>query len=423
MSLARRLFRESALERLSSPEQLDQQLHVTGARSWVALLFLWVLLAAIVAWSILGTVHTKEEGRGILVAGGGLKVVVAPGAGRLAAFLVDVGNPVSEGQLVARIDRQDIADELAEAESQLAELRAQNERHDAFDRREEELQAELDRVETARLRREIEAAGRRIERLAQRRAIIQELVAGGMMTEIELHEVDEESEKSELERDQAALEIEQVQVASSNAGFQRTRERMRRQLQLEELLGRTSMLRSRLERETRVVSPYAGRVVELRAAAHTAVAAGDSVLLVEPAGETARELEAILYVPATTGKRVRPGMEVFISPDTVRREEHGSMRGVVASVADGPTSRLAMLAVLTAEDLVEQFTLEIGLPLQVRVTLVQDAATPSGYGWTSSSGPPARVSAGTLCRGAVTLEVKRPVELVIPLVRGKMGGD
>ena len=64
-------------------EQLDQQLQVTSPRGWIALTAIWALLAAIIAWSLLGTVPTKEEGEGILVTRGGLKVVEAPGDGRL----------------------------------------------------------------------------------------------------------------------------------------------------------------------------------------------------------------------------------------------------------------------------------------------------------------------------------------------------
>ena len=74
MALSKRLFREAALERLSSPEQLDQQLQVTSPKGWIALVAMWVLLAAVIAWSVLGRVYTKEEGQGILVTAGGPKV-------------------------------------------------------------------------------------------------------------------------------------------------------------------------------------------------------------------------------------------------------------------------------------------------------------------------------------------------------------
>ncbi len=423
MSLSKSLFRESALERLSSPEQLDQQLQVTSPKGWISLIAIGALLATVIAWSFLGTVPSKEEGHGIIVAGGGLRLVVSPGTGRLSSISVGVDDRVARDQIVARIDKHDLIDQLAEASSQLEELRAQQETLVEFDAREEELQESLAKVETRRLQQKIEFSQARLQRLASRRTIIAELVADGMMTEIDRDKVDEDIETTQLGQEQARLEIEQVAAKNRNDSFSRERERMKRKMAFEELEGKVAMLRSRLERESQVRSPFAGRVVEVRAAVQTAVTVGDPILLVEPAESASGELEAILYVSAATGKRVKEKMEVHISPSTVKREEYGSMVGEVSFIADVPTSKSAMLAVLSDADLVEKFTDQIGLPLEMRVSLVTDSATASGYRWTSSLGPPARISAGTLCSGWVTVHRKRPVELVIPLARKKLGAD
>lgn len=422
-TLSKRLFRESALERLSSPEQLDRMLQVTSPKGWVSLIAIWTLLAAVVAWSILGTVPTKEEGQGIIVAGGGLKVVVAPGTGRLSSIDVQVGDRVEDGQVVALIDKQEIIDELDEAESQLQERRKQQQSHAEFDQREEELQESLAAVETERLQQTMDFSQQRLARLDAEREVVEDLVAKGMMTEIDLHKVAEQIEEAELKKEEARLEIEQLVARNRNDSFQRERDRMKRDLEVDELEGKVSMLRSRLERESRVTSRIPGRVVEVRAAVQTTVTMGDAILLVEPAGSESGELEAILYVSAATGKRVKQGMEVHISPSTVKREEYGSMVGSVSFIADVPTSKSAMLAVLSDKDLVEKFTEQIGLPLQARVALRTDAETQSGFLWTSSDGPPARISAGTLCRGSVTVKEQRPIELVIPYIRKKLGAD
>ena len=117
MSVSKRLFRESALERLSSPEELDQLLQVMSPRGWISLIAVWALLAAIIAWSILARVPSTVEGRGIIVAGGGLMVIESPGNGRLTEILPSVGDPVAEGQVVATIDQRGLEDELAETDS------------------------------------------------------------------------------------------------------------------------------------------------------------------------------------------------------------------------------------------------------------------------------------------------------------------
>ena len=430
MSLSKRLFRESALERLSSPEQLDQQLQVTSPKGWIALLALWGVLAAVILWSIIGTVSTREEGRGIIVVGGGLKVVVSPGKGRLRSIDIEVDDLIEPGDIVGTISQQNLQDELDEARSRLLELQAQNVTHLEFDEREESLQASLATVDRKRLQQTIDFAGDRIERLRTRHEIVQDLLTGGMMTEIDLHEVEQDIETASLDREKARLEIQQLEARDENATFQRQRERMKRENEVERLQSTSDLLAGRLSRESQVVSQVAGRVVEIRAALQTEVDIGDAILLVEPTGSDVGGLEAILYVSAATGKRVKvktdengEEMVVHISPSTVKREEYGSMLGVVSYVAKVPTSKPAMEARLGDKDLAETLTREIGLPLEIRVVLIRSDQTLSGYRWTTSDGPPTVITAGTLCSGSVTIRTQRPVELLIPFIKKRLGLD
>jgi hypothetical protein len=70
-----RIFRKAALERMSSPEQLDLLLQVTTPRTWLALLSMVLCVLAAVAWGFWGELATKVTGRGTLaaVAGAGLE--------------------------------------------------------------------------------------------------------------------------------------------------------------------------------------------------------------------------------------------------------------------------------------------------------------------------------------------------------------
>lgn len=431
MSLSRQIFRESALERLSSPEQLDQLLQVTSPKGWLSLIAIWLILGAVVAWSIFGSVPTLEEGRGILVTAGGLSQVVAPGAGRLTAITVTVGDQVAPDQVVGEIDKQDLKDQIADARSQLEELLGQQESLAEFDRREEELQARLARVETDRLNQEIDFATARLARLRERRTLISAEVEKGSMIKIDLDRVDEEIESARMTIEQSRLQIQQLEAKNANAAFQRQREALNRQLKIQDQQRTIQILTSRLEREGKVRSPFAGRVVEVRAAVQNTVAVGDPILLLETAGSPGdgpeggpHRLRAVLYVSAHTGKRInRVGMDVELSPSTVKREEHGSLVGRVARVAPTPTSKSAMMTVLSDRDLVERLSQEIGLPLQVDVELVEDDSTVSGYRWTSAKGPPMRISAGTLCTGWVTVKRQSPISLVIPMLRRATGAD
>jgi len=97
------IFRKTALERLASPEQLDQLLQVTSPRGWLALTGLGLLVAAALVWSFFGTVTTTVEGQGILIRPGGVTRVVAPQAGVVRSVLVRVGDVIYKDREVVRL--------------------------------------------------------------------------------------------------------------------------------------------------------------------------------------------------------------------------------------------------------------------------------------------------------------------------------
>jgi hypothetical protein len=60
-------FRRAALERLSSPEQLDQLIHITHPRAWLLLLGLIAVILALLVWGAAGQVSNQVEVRTILL--------------------------------------------------------------------------------------------------------------------------------------------------------------------------------------------------------------------------------------------------------------------------------------------------------------------------------------------------------------------
>ncbi len=62
-----RLFRKESLERLSSPERLDQLMQVVRPMDWLPLATLGVLVLLTVIWSIFGRIPITVSGRGILI--------------------------------------------------------------------------------------------------------------------------------------------------------------------------------------------------------------------------------------------------------------------------------------------------------------------------------------------------------------------
>lgn len=65
-SMNTRLFRKSSIDRVNSPEQLNEYIRVTSPGMWLVLAAIILLLTGVVVWGVFGTVETTIEA-GVLV--------------------------------------------------------------------------------------------------------------------------------------------------------------------------------------------------------------------------------------------------------------------------------------------------------------------------------------------------------------------
>lgn len=124
-------------------------------------------------------------------------------------------------------------------------------------------------------------------------------------------------------------------------------------------------------------------------------------------------LEAVLYVSIDDGLRIQPGMIAQVSPNSVQQEEYGLMWGEVAAVQGVPSTADEMLQVLGNDSLVNALN-AAGKFIEVRVRLSTDENTPSGYQWTSVTGPPHQIYSGTLGDGLIVVDQQRPIDIILP---------
>jgi len=101
--MAKQIFQERAMERLSSPGRLDQLMVVTSPRGWIALAGAAVLLAIAILWGIRGTLQNAVEASGVLTRPGGVVTVRAAVAGEVEKVLVRDGDRVTSGQPLVRL--------------------------------------------------------------------------------------------------------------------------------------------------------------------------------------------------------------------------------------------------------------------------------------------------------------------------------
>jgi len=119
------LYRQSALDRLSSPDQLEQLMQVISLKGWIALSGLCIVLVGTIAWGIFGSIPNNISGQGLLIKSGGIEKVSTLGAGQITKVNVEAGSFVEENEIVAEIFQPDLIDQIRTAEANVKELQAQ----------------------------------------------------------------------------------------------------------------------------------------------------------------------------------------------------------------------------------------------------------------------------------------------------------
>jgi len=379
-----KMFRKSALDRLSSPEQLDMMVRITSPAGWVALTALIGLIVVAIMWSIFGSIPTKVIGSAMLIKTGGVVEVSARSSGLITDVSVRAGDMVKRGQKIARIAQPDLLEQFNSLKARKAELLTKSQMSQALLQQKRET-----------LKSDNEALRRRLDDQS-------DLLKDGLITRQSLL-----TTQQQLEQNAAALKelgLRKVDI----------------ELELAQIERNLDSVKVRLKLSTDVISPYSGRVLEVKLDENSIVQAGSSILNMELAGDSIKDLEVIVFVSSLDGKKVKPGMDIFISPSTIKREEYGYMVGKVTAVAEFPSTSQGMMRILQNQQLVQQLSAGAA-PIQINADLTPDAGATSGYKWTSPGGPPVLIQSGTLGTANISIRSQRPISLVIPMLREFVG--
>lgn len=98
------LFRQEAMDKTLSPDELDRLMRVTGPKGWLALIALLALIAAAVVWGVFGTIPVVVGAyEGVLLGGDSRLQVVSQTSGLVTDVRVETGDSVKKGQVIARV--------------------------------------------------------------------------------------------------------------------------------------------------------------------------------------------------------------------------------------------------------------------------------------------------------------------------------
>ncbi len=418
MANPNRIFRQAALDRLSSPEQLDQLMQVTTPKGRLALWACCGLLLTALLWSFLGEIRTKVNGPGILVNEGGVFVATARSDGHVLQLAVNQGDNVSSNQLLARLQLPEL--ELRITQSRMtvqrlqSELTALNQFHTEEAEKERAAQDQQVLTYTSMIRdfqSQIEALTNRVQKLeillanenaAVSRVQLLETTNSLFLVQHDLARTRIQLKQIEVDKLQSAERRRQVRLAKE-ADLMASQQDLEFQTQLHQL-------------NSEIRSPYDGTVLSIMIKPGQLISPKTAAMTLQRQQE---RLEARLFLPPDQGKRVQKGMAVALAPASVKKELHGLLLGTVTEVSPFPARPDSMLTILENPTLVEEFSRQ-GAPIGIVVRL-QPSETDAGYAWTSGKSPPIDITSGTLCAGTITITTNRPIHLLLPMLKNNAG--
>ncbi len=419
-------------------EQLDTLVRVTTVQAWISLGTLFAVCAGAILFAVLYRVPKKVVGEGILlIKRDRLSQVRALGTGRLVKLGVNLGDKVAPKQVIGEIYQEDLRDTLRETTARLNQLRAENEKLIRFETDERTAQDQAITSLRVAINRTVENSKQglkvavRIVEGSERLRLISQLSNLDYLKDLQQKYTIQNDLNNGLSR---LAELELTRLTSENV---RQRARLQRQLEISKLETKLELDSDKLDRTSQIVSHAQGTVTQILTAADEYVREGAPVVLLSSPKETIPgpdfdgPYECIVFVPAGEGKKINVTDFVEVMPASIKREEHGFIRGNVVAVSELPATRLAMEAALQHPDLVETFLkryapgvlLRVHVKLELRQGVATDDATEidpkdlNRFRWSSSSGEKQMLKTGTLCEAAIVVEKPRLITLVVPWVK------
>ena len=419
MAAPSRIFRQAALDRLASPEQLDQLMQVTRPKSWLALGACCLLVMVAVVWSLWGTIHTKVSGRGIMIKQGGVFVVTSRGEGKVVEILVREGGTVANNQVLARLDLPEL--DLRIQQARFGQDRLEQESRQLLAYHAQELQKEREDQEQQlqtyqAMIRDYEVQTKALEERVVSQA---ELFAkqSAVVSRVHMLETSNLLFAAQHELARVRIQIKQISLSQLQADERRRQQKQDKQVQLQQGLDNLEYLTRLHKLNSEILSPFHGTVLEITVKVGQLISPNTQVMSLQAAQE---KLEAWLFLPPAEGKRVETNMSVRLAPVSVKKELFGLMSGRVSFVSPFPATPQLMLRILENPALVSEFS-QGGAPIAVVVELDTDPTTGSGFRWTTGKEPKVKITSGTLCEGTITVNTNRPIRLFLPRLQEVSG--
>lgn len=392
-------------------ESFDTRMVVVSYSSWAAIAFLVFLASCFVLWTFFGSIAIQVQGRGItLNAGGGLSLPSRV-EGRVLDVFVVPGQLVNIKDPIATIYDLELEVELKDAIQRQREMAkdfliAKKISEEEKKKRNEALERESDATKFE-LQERINQLPFLQKDLTSKKILHDEgLIPAGVLEQAERGIMEEKiiiQEKqakisqleSEMEKSYRSDELKNYQRLYSDA-----------ENKVNELQAKDSHLK--------ILSPIAGRVLEVRVSKGEEIKKGQSLVWMERPAEGEDSFMFYCYIPSVEGNKVEVGMKANMELAVVDPQKYGYLVGTVIKVSDFPVSDLHIYSIVHNNNLVEYLTAANPALTEVLIKPLKNPHSLSGFQWTSGSGPNIELHSGVIGTARIMVERKRPISYIFP---------
>ncbi|MDR3503189.1 MAG: NHLP bacteriocin system secretion protein [Legionella sp.] len=412
-------YREEALAHRQSNLSYDELIQLTPPYLWLLLVIIFLLLTSLILWSFFGSVTTRATGSGILVGGnGGIYNAIAPaGANQIKEINVKVGEYVTQGKVVASLDRPDLKKQIETAQLFLQRLQKKYDELQKTATQEIKLRQEYLEQERQGLETSIKSQQEDLKSILNLLEVKQAAFKKGLLTRQDIAVSEHEFYAAKLTLQETQDKLVQLQISESNTRNE-WRDRLREQeTAIAEKQQNIAQLQAELINSQRVISPFNGVISGIHKSAGDNVTGGSPILSI---AQTGQGLDAIVFVPSRFGQQVTSHMKALLTPIFIKKEEYGSLKGSVVNTNVFPSTPDSMEALLHNEQLVKQFSTS-GPVTSIRVRLSENQNNYSGFQWTTGTGPQQKITAGMLVTVQINIRHQAPISLLVPAFRKLLG--
>lgn len=406
-------FRKAALEKLSTPEKLDQLIQVTSPKGWIALATVLIILFTGIGWSVLGKVKTKITVVGVVL-GGELHEVVATSQGQMVDLKVAIGDKVKKGDIIATIQQPELLQQIEDAKAILSERKMELGKIVSYGNEGSQIQGELISQTKVSIQGEINAEKSKLAFLNNQLESEQTLLNKGLIIKSQVENTKQQIVASKNNIERLKSQIVETKNQHHNLGYDLQQRITLQNQRIAEAERNQQFLTEKYDNQKFIKSPYDGEVVEVLTDAGLVVTMGTPLFKLKNLASTEdNRLKGVLYIPSQDGKKMKIGMEALVAPSTIQPQEYGFIRGKITYVSDFPVTQQGMLTSIKNDQLAKGL-LAAGPLFEVHVNFEKDSNSFSGFKWTSAKGPELTIKEGTSCIGKVTIYEEAPITIVVP---------